>query len=135
MSVADLGEGPGIPGLPPPLFWVKSKKGEKGENPAGQVNQNRPLSSRFELRHCMQCVLYLIYRRMLTILRMRLEQIGFVLKRIVPQVESRVTGNKLLHIARESFSIKLVCTNLYALFSHVRKGYAANENCVQLFHM
>ena len=32
-------------------------------------------------------------------------------------------------------SIKLICTNLYALFSHVKKPYTANQNCVQLFHM
>ena len=41
----------------------------------------------------------------------------------------------LLHITREFYSIKLICTNLYAVFSHVRKPYTANQNCVQLFHM
>ena len=41
----------------------------------------------------------------------------------------------LLHITREFYSIKLICTNLYAVFSHVRKAYTANQNCVQLFHM
>ena len=41
----------------------------------------------------------------------------------------------LLHITREFYSIKLICTNLYALFSHVKKAYTANQNCVQLFHM
>ena len=38
VSMADLGEGPGLE----PLFWVKKKKWLKGEKPAGQVNQNRP---------------------------------------------------------------------------------------------
>ena len=32
----------------------------------------------------------------------------------------------LLHITQEFYSIKLICTNLYALFSHVRKAYTAN---------
>ena len=41
----------------------------------------------------------------------------------------------LLHITREFYSIKLICTYLYALFSHVKKAYTANQNCVQLFHM
>ena len=41
----------------------------------------------------------------------------------------------LLHITREFYSIKLICTNLYALFSHVKKAYTANQNCVQLFHI
>ena len=41
----------------------------------------------------------------------------------------------LLHIAWEFYSIKLICTNLYALFSHVEKAYTANQNGVQLFHM
>ena len=41
----------------------------------------------------------------------------------------------LLHITREFYSINLICTNLYALFSHVKKAYTANQNCVQLFHM
>ena len=29
--------------LPSPLFWVKKKKSEKEEIPAGQAKQNRPL--------------------------------------------------------------------------------------------
>ena len=41
----------------------------------------------------------------------------------------------LLHVRREFYSIKLICRNLYALFSHVKKGYTANQNGVQLFHM
>ena len=40
-----------------------------------------------------------------------------------------------LHITREFYSIKLICTNLHALFSYVKKAYTANQNCVQLFHM
>jgi len=40
-SVADLGEDPEGPG--PPLFWVKRKKSEKVDKPAGQAKQNRPL--------------------------------------------------------------------------------------------
>ena len=46
-----------------------------------------------------------------------------------------ITNITLLHITREFYSIKLICTNLYALFSHVKKAYTANQNCVQLFHM
>ena len=41
----------------------------------------------------------------------------------------------LLHKTQEFYSIKLICTNLYALFSHVRKAYTANQNCVQLSQM
>ena len=41
----------------------------------------------------------------------------------------------LLHITREFYSIKLICTNLYALFSRVKKAYTANQNGVQLFHV
>ena len=41
----------------------------------------------------------------------------------------------ITHNTRILFSIKLICTNLYAVFSHVRKAYTANQNCVQLFHM
>ena len=42
LSVADLGEGHALPCPPTPLlFWVKKKKWQKGEKPAGQVNQNR----------------------------------------------------------------------------------------------
>ena len=45
------------------------------------------------------------------------------------------TKHYLLHITWEFYSIKLICTNLYALFSHVEKAYTANQNGVQLFHM
>ena len=31
--------------------------------------------------------------------------------------------------------VQFICTNLYALFSHVEKAYTANQNGVQLFHM
>ena len=41
----------------------------------------------------------------------------------------------LLHVTREFYSIKLICRNLYAIFSHVKKAYTANQNGVQLFHM
>ena len=41
----------------------------------------------------------------------------------------------LLHITRELYSIKLICTNLYTLFSHVKKAYTANQNGVQLFQV
>ena len=39
----------------------------------------------------------------------------------------------LLHVTREFYSIKLICINLYAIFSHVKKAYTANQNGVQLF--
>lgn len=38
-SVVDLGEGPGGP---PPLFWVKRKKSQKGEKTSRQLNQTPP---------------------------------------------------------------------------------------------
>ena len=38
-------------------------------------------------------------------------------------------------MTREFYSIKLICTNLYALFLHVKKAYTANQNGVQLFHV
>ena len=50
-------------------------------------------------------------------------------------VHKYIVNSFLLHITREFYSIKLICTNLYALFSHVRKAYTANQNCVQLFYM
>ena len=39
----------------------------------------------------------------------------------------------LLHVTREFHSVKLICRNLYAIFSHVKKAYTANQNGVQLF--
>ena len=39
----------------------------------------------------------------------------------------------LLHVTREFYSIKLISRNLYAIFSHVKKAYTANQNGVQLF--
>ena len=39
----------------------------------------------------------------------------------------------LLHVTREFNSVKLICRNLYAIFSHVKKAYTANQNGVQLF--
>ena len=36
--------------------------------------------------------------------------------------------NTLYYTTREFYSIKLICTNLYALFSHVKKAYTANQN-------
>ena len=59
-------------------------------------------------------------------------------------VLSGVTGKRskwvsvycsLLHVTRKFYSMKLICRNLYALFSHVKKAYTANQICVQLFHM
>ena len=38
-------------------------------------------------------------------------------------------------MTREFYSIKLICTNLYALYLHVKKAYTANQNGVQLFHV
>ena len=39
----------------------------------------------------------------------------------------------LLHVTREFYSTKLICRNLYAIFSHVKKAYTANQNGIQLF--
>ena len=39
----------------------------------------------------------------------------------------------LLHVTQEFHSVKLICRNLYAIFSHVKKAYTANQNGVQLF--
>ena len=39
----------------------------------------------------------------------------------------------LLHVKQEFHSVKLICRNLYAIFSHVKKAYTANQNDVQLF--
>ena len=36
----------------------------------------------------------------------------------------------LLLVTREFHSVKLICRNLYAIFSHVNKAYAANQNGV-----
>ena len=42
----------------------------------------------------------------------------------------------LIHVSREFYFVKLVCRNLYALFSHVRKAYTANQTTVySCFHM
>ena len=38
----------------------------------------------------------------------------------------------LLHVTREFYSIRLICRNLYPIFSHVKKAYTANQNGVQL---
>ena len=37
----------------------------------------------------------------------------------------------LIHVTGEFFSIKLICRNLYALFSHVRKADTANQNGIR----
>ena len=39
----------------------------------------------------------------------------------------------LLHVTLEFHSRKLICRNLYALFSRVKKAYTANQNTPQLF--
>ena len=36
-------------------------------------------------------------------------------------------------ITQEFHSIKLICRNLYAIYSHMKKAYTANQNGVQLF--
>ena len=36
----------------------------------------------------------------------------------------------LLHVTLEFHSVKLICRNLYAIFSHVKKAYTANQNGV-----
>ena len=36
----------------------------------------------------------------------------------------------LLHVTREFHSVKLICRNLYAIFSHVKRAYTANQNGV-----
>ena len=46
---------------------------------------------------------------------------------------SLVSKGFLLHVTREFHSVKLICRNLYAIFSHVKKAYTANQNGVQLF--
>ena len=38
-----------------------------------------------------------------------------------------------LNLVLVTLSIKLVCRNLCALFSHVKKAYTAHQNGVQLF--
>ena len=37
------------------------------------------------------------------------------------------------HVTRKVCSIRLICANLYALFSHVKKAYTANHNGVQFY--
>ena len=39
----------------------------------------------------------------------------------------------LLHVTQEFHFINLIWSNLYAIFSHVKKAYTANQNGVQLF--
>ena len=36
----------------------------------------------------------------------------------------------LLHVTREFYSLKVIRWNLYALFSHAKKSYTANQNSV-----
>ena len=36
----------------------------------------------------------------------------------------------ILHITRDFHSVKLICRNLSAIFSHVKKAYTANQNGV-----
>ena len=43
------------------------------------------------------------------------------------------TYKTFLHVTREFHSINPICRNLYALFSHVKKAYTANQNGVKLF--
>ena len=50
----------------------------------------------------------------------------------IPKLETYIFITSL-HVTREFHSIKLICRNLYAIFSHVKKAYTANENGVQLF--
>ena len=37
------------------------------------------------------------------------------------------------HVTREFHSVKLICRNLYAIFSQGKKASTANQNGVQLF--
>ena len=39
----------------------------------------------------------------------------------------------LLHVTREFYFVKVICRNLYALFSNVRKAYTINQKGLQLF--
>ena len=39
----------------------------------------------------------------------------------------------LIHVTREFYFAKVICRNLYALFSNVRRAYTVNKNGVQLF--
>ena len=39
----------------------------------------------------------------------------------------------LIHVTREFHSVKLICRNLYAIFSQGKKAYTANQNGVPLF--
>ena len=52
---------------------------------------------------------------------------------IMDEMTYQMLSNILLHVTREFHSVKLICRNLYAIFSHVKKAYTANQNSVQLF--
>ena len=39
----------------------------------------------------------------------------------------------LIHVTREFYFAKVICRNLYALFSNVRRASTVNKNGVQLF--
>ena len=55
---------------------------------------------------------------------------GTTEKNILPL---RSKNEFLLHVSREFYSVKLICRNLYALFSHARKADTANQKGIQLF--
>ena len=50
--VADPGEGPGEPGAPSSLFWVKKKKPSREEKLAGQANKTGPTPIKFTITNC-----------------------------------------------------------------------------------
>ena len=41
----------------------------------------------------------------------------------------------MLHVLRDFYSVKLISTDLYALFSNARKAYTANQNGLHLFSL
>ena len=58
-----------------------------------------------------------------------------LISRFVEKENIIITANikYLIHVTREFYFAKVICRNLYALFSNVRRAYTVNKNGVQLF--
>ena len=66
-------------------------------------------------------------------IRMSLILENKILKKETLKTTRKSSLHFLLHVTREFHPVKLICRTLYAIFSHVKKAYTANQNGVQLF--
>ena len=72
---------------------------------------------------CSLCMLHVLK----TLLK---AMVSTLLCMLTTQLYISIDKSLLLHVTREFHSVKLICRNLYAIVSHVKKAYTANQNGV-----